>query len=443
MIVIKILMFILSLSLLVFIHELGHYIAARIFGVKVEKFYIFFDAWGFSLLKFKIGETQFGIGWIPFGGYCKISGMIDESMDTEQMKQPAKPDEFRSKPAWQRLIIMTGGVIMNVILAIIVYIGFSYTQGDNYIANDDLKYGYYFNDLGHEAGFRDGDKVLTVDGEHIENYLNVYKKILIGAVPPVEVMRDGATMTVSVPEEMIEKMLTDPTFMRPRIPFVIGDTMAGMPATQAGILPGDSLVAIDSVQTIFFDQYSRIFGERKGKTAEITVARDSAGVEVLRTMQVTISDEGTIGVYPMSPAHFFPIRHISYNFWQAIPAGVRKTGTEISDYWDQVKMIFKPKTGAYKSLGGFVTIGSIFPDTWDWSAFWSITAFLSIILAVMNILPIPALDGGHVLFLLWEVVTGRKPSDKFMEWATMIGLLLVVALVLFANANDIYRLFTK
>lgn len=440
---IKILMFITSLSLLVLIHELGHFLTAKMFGVRVEKFYLFFNPW-FSLVKFRIGETEFGIGWVPFGGYCKISGMIDESMDLEQMKEEPKPYEFRSKPAWQRLLIMTGGVIMNLVLAVAVYIGMSYKWGDQYFANQDMIYGYVFNDLGHEAGFRDGDRILRVGEREIEEYNALVIAMLLDAAP-VEVQRGDERLTVAISDEMIGRILESKEwFLQPRVPFVIKGVQDDMPAARAGIMPGDSLVALDGEQTIFYDMYQKAFSEHKGGSVEVTVARDSAGVMIYRTMPVGVTNEGLIGVIPDGNLNrFFPVHNKQYGFFKSFPVGFNKAGNEISGYWKQLKMIFKPETGAYKSVGGFMSIGSIFPGTWDWYEFWRITAFLSIVLAIMNILPIPALDGGHVLFLLWEVVTGRKPSDKFLEYAQVAGLLFVFALILFSNGNDIYRFFIK
>ena len=442
---IKIVQFFASLSLLVLVHELGHFITAKIFGVRVEKFYIFFNPW-FSLVKFRIGETEFGIGWVPFGGYCKISGMIDESMDLEQMKEPPKPYEFRSKPAWQRLLIMVGGVIMNLILAICIYIGMSYAWGDEYFANEDIKYGYVFSDLGHEAGFRDGDIILSVGGEKVEEYHRVYGTIAIKN-KPVQVLRDGQTLNIDISEEMVGKMLDEKNirgFMKPRIPFLVYAVLNDSGADKAGVMPGDSVVAVNGDKLAFHDEYSKELAQLKGQSADLTVARDSAGTRVFKTLNVAVSDDGLIGVEVSNQlAYYFPVRTHNYTFLQAIPAGFKRAGMEISSYWDQLKLIVKPKTGAYKSLGGFIRIGSLFGGTWDWVRFWDMTALLSIILAVMNILPIPALDGGHVLFLLWEMITGRKPGDKFMEYAQIVGLLLVFGLVLFANANDIYRLFIK
>ena len=444
---IKILMFITSLSLLVLIHELGHFLTAKMFGVRVEKFYLFFNP-GFSLVKFRIGETEFGIGWVPFGGYCKIAGMIDESMDLEQMKEEPKPYEFRSKPAWQRLLIMTGGVIMNLVLAVAVYIGMSYKWGDQYFANNDMIYGYVFSDLGHELGFRDGDRILRVGGREIEDIDALLPAIVFDAAP-VEVMRGGDRVTVEITDETTGKILKlaedkEWRFLTPRIPFVINGVQEGMPAALGGILPGDSLVALNGEEILFYDLYQKALAENKGRSVDLTVVRDSSGVTIHKTLPIEVMADGKIGVMPMSKlSRFFPAHNKQYGFLQSFPVGFSKAGNEISGYWKQLKMIFKPKTGAYKSVGGFMSIGSIFPGTWDWHEFWRITAFLSIILAIMNILPIPALDGGHVLFLLWEVVTGRKLSDKFLEYAQMVGILLVFALILFANGNDIYRFFIK
>ncbi len=444
-ILIQILQFILSLSLLIFIHELGHFIFARMFGVKVDKFYLFFDIWGFSLLKFKIGDTQFGIGWLPFGGYCKISGMIDESMDTEYLKSEPKPYEFRSKPTWQRLLIMTGGVIMNVVLAVIIYIGMSNRWGEQYIAPEDVRYGYMFSDLGREAGFRNGDMIVSVDGRPVgdfEDWIEVFQAIMVGDLPPVEVERDGELVTVEIPRGLYERMTglsRIEEFMSPRLPFVVARVGQGSEAEKAGIMAGDSLVAVDGRQMMFFDEFQSEFAARQGETAEVVLVRQG----VQDTLAVDVSPQGTIGVNPYSYVRFLPLQTRHYTLLQSIPNGFRRAGQQIDGYWQGLKLIVKPETGAYKSLGGFLSIGSMFDKQWDWQAFWSITALLSIVLAVMNILPIPMLDGGHVLFLLWEVITGRRPSDKFLEYAQIAGLIFVFALLIYANGNDIYRFFIK
>ena len=442
-IVIKVLQLILALSLLVFVHELGHYFTARIFGIRVEKFYIFMDVGGFSLFKFKIGETTFGVGWLPFGGYCKISGMIDESMDTEQMKQPPQPWEFRSKPAWQRLIVMVGGVVMNTLAAVVIYIGMSWHWGDSYIDNSDVRWGYSFNELAREIGFVNGDKVVSVDGTAVGDYSEIYKTIVLNDRTTVRVERDGRELDIEVPEDYKAAILNADggRFMEPRVPFVVA---AILPETTTGLAVGDSLIAINGVPMSFYDRIKQALIEAAGTTAEVTVVRDSAGVRVPRIVHAPVSPEGMFGVHAKSSfADFFPISTRDYTFAEAIPAGFSRAGREIADYWKQLKMMVQPKTEAYKQVGSLITIGNIFPGTWDWFSFWHWTAFLSIILAVMNILPIPALDGGHVLFLLWEVVTRRKPSDKFLERATMVGLILLIGLMVLAFWNDIYRFFIK
>lgn len=435
-IVIKILQFIASFGLLIFIHELGHFLFAKMFGMRVDKFYLFFDPW-FSLVKFKIGETEFGIGWIPFGGYCKIAGMIDESMDTEAMTKPAEPWEFRAKPAWQRLLVMLGGVMMNVVLALVIYIGISFHYGESYIKNSDLEYGWQFTELGHEMGFRDGDKVVSVNGKEYEKTSQIVSKITLSNGAEVDVIRDGVPVRVNVSSEYTARKLRNALIMVERIPFLVVDVPAESRAAKAGIMPGDSIAAINGEPGFYFDLGAELL-KAAGTTAEVTVARDSAGMKVLRTLPVEISEDGKLGVMAYSPATLK-----TFNFFQSIPAGIKRTGSEISGYIDQVRLLFSPKTEAYKNLGGVIRIGNFFPKTWDWFKFWNITAFLSVILAVMNILPIPALDGGHVLFLLYEMITRRKPSDKFMEFAQIFGMLLIFALMIYATGNDIYSFFIK
>lgn len=442
-ILIKVLQFILSFSLLVIIHELGHFMFARMFGVRVEKFYLFFNPW-FSLFKIKRGDTEYGIGWIPFGGYVKIAGMIDESMDTEQMKQPAKGDEFRSKPAWQRLLIMVGGVLMNIVFALCIYIGMSYAYGDSYMSNNDVKYGYTFSDTAKQIGFQDGDKVVTLAGKAVDDYTDIFKGILIDGVRTVEVLRDGQTVTVNIDESFLPKLLDSKVpFLEPRSVFAVTEVVEQGAAQAAGITAGDTIVSVNGEPAMYADQVRPALLAAAGKSTLITVMRDSAGVSVPVTLPVEVSAEGTIGVRYALFASVMPIYTRSYTLWQSFPAGINRTGREINNYWKQLKMIVSPKTEAYKSLGGVIAIGNIFPKFWSWEIFWGITAFLSIVLAVMNILPIPVLDGGHVMFLLYEVVARRAPSDKFMERAQMVGLAILFGLLIFANGNDIYRFFIK
>lgn len=443
-IVIKILQLILALSLLVFVHELGHYLTARLFGIRVERFYIFMDVGGVSLFKFRWGETTFGVGWLPFGGYCKIAGMIDESLDTEQMKQPPQPWEFRSKPAWQRLIVMVGGVVMNVLAACAIYIGMSWHWGEAYIDNDDVTWGYSFNELGHELGFEDGDRIVSFDGEAVGgNFEGVFSDMVIGQVRRVGVIRGGEAATVTIPEDATARMLESPDLMTVRFPFVVEAVAAGGGAEAAGMLPGDSLVAVGGVAMVFFDQFKTAFSDYAGTVAQVTVTRDSLGTKVPRVLEVAVATDGKIGVVPHSPSRYLKVRTRDYTLAEAIPAGFRRAGDQISSYWSQLKLVVSPKTEAYKSVGSLITIGSIFPGTWDWFRFWAVTAFISIALAVVNILPIPALDGGHVVFLVWEVVTRRRPSDRVLEWAQMVGMVLLMALLVLTFWNDIYRFFIK
>lgn len=435
-VVIKILQFIASFSLLVFVHEMGHFIFAKIFGMRVNKFYLFFNPW-FSLVKFKIGETEFGIGWIPFGGYCSIAGMVDETMDTEALSKPAQPWEFRSKPAWQRLLVMLGGVLMNVVLAIFIYIGMSLHYGESYIANKDLEYGWQFSELAHEIGFRDGDRIIDIDGKVYEKSQDVIKKIILSNGAEVGILRNGQALNINIPEDYTARKLRDSVFMLERIPFLVAEVPADGGAAAAGILAGDSIAAVNGEEGSYFQLAEKLL-RAAGTTADVTVARDSAGTKVFRTLPVAINDKGQMGVKTQ-----LPVTIKDYNFFQSIPVGIKRTGSEIAEYAGQVKLIFNPKTEAYKNLGGPLLIGNLFPSTWSWPEFWRLTAFLSIVLAVMNILPIPALDGGHVLFLLYEMITRRKPSDKFMEFAQMLGLFILLGLMIYVMGNDIYRIFIK
>ncbi len=434
---IKVCQFIVSFSLLVLIHELGHFMFARMFGIRVEKFYLFFDPW-VSLFKFNYKGTEYGIGWLPFGGYCKIAGMVDESMDTEALKQEPKPDEFRSKPAWQRLLVMVGGVLMNIVLATLIYIGSAYTWGEEYLANDEMTAGSVFSELGHQIGFQDGDRIVSVGGERFEDYHNMVKALILDAGEPIEVLRDEQTLTLTIGEEYVSQLLRSKDFIFPRMEFVAGKVSRHEGAGEAGIREGDRLVALDTVSMIYFDQWVKAMEARPGQTVQITVNR---GGELL-TMAVQVNAEGKIGIAP-DAAKVLPMHAHKYSLLASVPAGFRRAGSEISSYWKQLRMIFSPKTEAYKSVGGVITIGNIFPSYWDWQIFWNVTAFISIVLAIMNLIPLPGLDGGHVMFLLYEVVTRRKPSDRFLETATTIGLLILLAVLVLANGNDIYRFFIK
>ena len=441
-ILIKVVQFFMSLSLLVIIHELGHFLAARMFGIRVEKFYLFFDPW-FSIFKFRRGQTEYGMGWLPLGGYVKIAGMIDESMDTEQMAAEPQPDEFRSKPAWQRLIVMVAGVVMNVVLAFLIYCGICYHWGEPYLPVEDAQWGYVWSEAGHELGFEDGDKVLSIGGEKIEEVDQIVNALLITSEDrEVIVERNGAEHSFTIPLEQLVEMRQQGGYKNMyamRMPFQI-DSVATDDARTAGLLAGDQLVALNGTELRYFDEYKRELPALAGQTVVLGIERDSADVVVAREVAVTLDENGSIGVLARSP---FVARMREYTLLESIPAGLRRTGEEISGYWKQIKTIVVPESKLYEELGGFLSIGNVFPDEWDWERFWRTTALLSVILAVMNILPIPALDGGHVLFLLWEVITRRKPSDKFLEYAQMFGLIVLFALLLYANGNDIYRLFIK
>jgi len=438
-ILIKILQFVLSLSILVIIHELGHFTLAKLFKTRVEKFYLFFDPW-FALFKYKRGETEYGIGWLPLGGYVKISGMIDESMDKEQMKQPAQPYEFRSKTSFQRLLIMTGGVVFNFILAMLIYVMVLFAWGETYLPTSSVKYGIETDSVGLAIGLRNGDKILTVDNQKIENFIQITSDIVLNDRKTIQVDRNGEVINIDIPREYIPKMLKGKGQIDPRIPFgpfVVSSYGKESPGKEAGVEIGDELVGLDSIKFVYYDEFQKYLAENKDHPVLLNLSRKGESVNI----SVLPTEAGLIGINrSVSIDQIFELKTIKYGFFESIPAGINKGFKTIADYLKQFKLLFSKDTKAYESLGGFITIGNIFPGEWDWHAFWNLTAFLSIILAVMNILPIPALDGGHVMFLLYEVVTGRKPSDKFLEYAQIAGMVLLLALLLFANGNDILRL---
>ena len=439
-ILIKVLQFFMSLTLLVAVHEFGHFIVARIFKIRVEKFYIFFDA-GFSLWKKKFGDTEYGLGWLPLGGYCKIAGMVDESMDKEQLAAEPQPWEYRAKPAWQRFFVLIAGVTMNVVLAFFIYCGISFSYGSQYISNEDMIYGYEFSQSAEQLGFRDGDRIVTIGGEKVENINSILPKILLAKEDcEVEVVREGAPYRFVLDNEILNIMRKENVFeseqlYSPLVPFVV-DSLASPTSVQSGLQRGDRIIGIGGESVPYFNHYAERLAKLANATAELQVLR---GADTL-TLSIPVNAEGKIGVIS---ENFFKVRTEKYNFFEAIPAGARLTAKTIKNYWDQLVLIVKPDTGLYKQVGGFLAIGNIFPSEWDWHQFWSMTAFLSIILAVMNIIPIPGLDGGHMIFTFWEMVTGRKVSDKVLEIAQYIGMALILALVLFANGNDIYRFFIK
>lgn len=440
----KVAQLLLSLSILVILHEFGHYITAKWFKCRVEKFYLFFDPW-FSLFKKKIGDTVYGIGWLPLGGYVKISGMVDESMDKESLKLPPQSWEFRSKPAWQRLIIMLGGVTVNILLAFVIYAGILMVWGEKKIPASSLKYGITFNDsIFNDLGFKNGDKVLAVDGKPVAEYTDILKKILV-VNSDVTVERDGKETKLNMPVDLIGKLvekkkLAEGPLISPRVPVIVAEISDTGIAYKAGLRAGDLILGVDSVKTRFFDEFSSVMKkQRKGDTVDILVNRKDSVINIT----TVLINGGKIGFnQPNSPAQFdslgiYKYEVKKYGFFAAFPAGVKRAGKELQFYIDQFKKILSPSTGAYKGVGGFKAMGSVFSGTqWDWEHFWTITAFFSIVLAFMNLLPIPALDGGHVVFTLGEMITGRKPSEKFLEYAQIAGMVILLALMLYANGND-------
>jgi len=441
-ILIKILQFILSLSILVIIHELGHFTLAKLFKTRVEKFYLFFDPW-FSLFKFRKGETEYGIGWLPLGGYVKISGMIDESMDKEQMKLPPQPWEFRSKPSWQRLLIMTGGVIFNFISAMLIFIFVLFVWGETYLPTANVKYGIVTDSIGYAIGLRNGDKIISVDNQQIENFHEITSNIVLNDRKTIQVERDGVPVNIEISREYVPKVLKGKGLIETRIPFgpyVVTGFGKKSPAKAAGILANDQIIGIDNKRFEYYDEFQKHLYDNRENPLVVNLVRNDENLDVT----VTPDSLGMLGISrSISLDQIFELKKMKYGLLQSIPAGIDKGFKTITDYLKQFKLIFSKHTKGYESLGGFITIGSIFPGVWDWQRFWNLTAFLSIILAVMNILPIPALDGGHVLFLLFEVVTGRKPSDKFLEYAQIVGMILLLALLLYANGNDVLRLLRK
>ena len=481
-ILIQALQFFASLSMLVLIHEFGHYITARMVGARVDKFYLFFNPW-FSLYKRKIGGTEYGIGWLPLGGYVSLYDsrevLMDEQSATETKLEEAKKqlksarrkgnsediarleaevksleekiaslkeqqrtlepvkDELRAKKAWQRLIVMIAGVVMNVIFAIGIYSAMLYTWGENYYHNDDMVNGYLFNEEAEALGFVDGDRILTIDGEAIGNVVEINERLLIVDHDlEVEVLRDMEPMTLTLAMEDLVAMRERGgyvNFIGEFVPFVVSAVEYDS-TKEAGIVEGDRIVAVNGEATADFLSALPLLEAAKGDTAMLTVERNGESAEIA----VQVDQNGKIGVRVASVAP----RQLEYGFWESIPAGFKYTGKKIASYWEQLVMMVNPDTKLYKEVGGFISIGGIFPEVWNWYNFWNITALLSVMLAIMNLLPIPVLDGGHVLFTLWEIITRRKPSEKFMTIAQNIGFYLLLALLIYANGSDILRLFS-
>ena len=430
--VVKAIQLLMSLSLLIILHELGHFIPARIFKTRVEKFFLFFDV-KFSLIKKKIGETTYGIGWLPLGGYVKISGMIDESMDKEQMLQPPKPWEFRSKPAWQRLIIMLGGVTVNLILGFLIYMMILFVWGKYTLSSEDLPLGLNPSPVVAELGFQSGDQILNVNGKTLENVLEINKYFLLREVNEVSVKRKtGEITTISIPKNIGNRMFESGEMFpfSPVFPAILDSIVPGSPASLNGLKPGDKILYVNDTNIADWDDFKENMSE-ESKKIKLVIDRNNKSLN----FEIVTSEDGTLGVYPKSD--FFNFKLETLGFGESIIEGFDYGYWTLRDYIAQFKYIFTTKGAS--QLGGFGAIGNMFPSQWNWKGFWSSTALISIILAFMNILPIPALDGGHVMFLFYEIITGRKPNDKFLEYAQMFGFFLLLSLVLYANGNDIYR----
>jgi regulator of sigma E protease len=440
-IVIKLSQFLMSLSLLIILHELGHFIPAKLFKTRVEKFYLFFDV-KYSLFKKKIGETEYGIGWLPLGGYVKISGMIDESMDKEQMALPAQPWEFRSKPAWQRLIIMLGGVTVNFILAFVIYIGMAFAYGDMFIATADLKDGLLIeNPVMQKAGFQTGDKILAIDGEKVTKFDNQINANIVMA-KQVLIERNGDRQTITMPVDFVDQLskIEKGPLATIRMPFVISAVSDGSKNT--ALQPKDIVLRLNEEPAKYMDQAKAILEKNKNKLIVAGILRNDKEMQV----PVQVDADGKLGVQigaldlqSLEKLGYYKVSKQEFGFFESFSVGIQKGADQLVGYGKQLKMIFNPETKAYKQVGGFAAIFNIFPSSWSWEVFWNITALLSIMLGVMNLLPIPALDGGHVIFLLYEIISGKKPSDKFLENAQMVGFVLLISLLLFANGNDIYK----
>lgn len=437
-IVIKISQFLLSISILVVLHEFGHYIPARIFKIRVEKFYLFFDPW-FSLFKKKIGDTEFGIGWLPLGGYAKMAGMIDESMDTEQLKQPPQPWEFRSKPSWQRLIVMLGGVTVNVLLAFFIYAMLLFAWGKEYIPIENLTYGVYADSLMLENGFHHGDKILMVGDHKPETLIEVDQEVLFGNARDIKISRDGKEMIITLPKDIDQQMLATGTqnIFFEQYPTVVDSVMPGSNAEKAGFQKNDEVLAINNTEVPSFISLRTLMPQFKGQNVEVKMKR---GTDII-TLQADVDTMGTFGFSAKSGLDFIETKRQEYTFFESFPAGAKEGTDRLVNYVRSMKLVFSGE--GVKQLGGFGTITGLYGSTWDWHRFWHMTALLSIILAVMNLLPIPALDGGHVMFLLYEMISGREPNQKFMEYAQLIGIAIILTLLLYANGMDFFRWWSK
>lgn len=440
-VVVMIAQLLLGLSLLVLLHEWGHFAAARAFKIRVEKFYVFFDAWGKKLFSFKKGDTEYGIGWLPLGGYVKITGMVDESLDTDQLKQPAQDYEFRSKPAWQRLIVMLGGVTVNAILGIIIFTGILLYWGEKYIPATALKHGVVASELAQEVGFRTGDQLVSINGRQLERLDEmVSSEVLLGDNVSIGLLRNGESVEIALPADFTKRLLeTDKTmFLAPRVTFTVGEVMKGMPAAEAGLQQGDQIVSVNGQKIAYFDELQEVLKAHKSATVAVEVLRNGNS----QALQISVSEQGTIGFYPEVEALEAATK--SYGFLEAIPAGANMAWKVITDNVKGFGKVFSGDIPVEKSLGGPIAIAKkMYGGVWDWYRFWMTTALLSMVLAFMNLLPIPALDGGHVVFLIIEMIIGRPVGEKVMLVAQYVGMVLVISLMVFAFGNDIWQHLLK
>lgn len=446
--------FLLSLTLLVFLHELGHFIPAKLFKVRVSKFYVFFDflfplpkVLNFSLLKKKVGDTEYGIGWFPLGGYVQIDGMVDESMDIEKLNEPPQPWEFRAKPAWQRLIIMIGGVTVNIVLAMMIYSGMLMAWGKQYLPMQNATNGVMITDtLAYDLGIQDGDKILSVNRQPIEDFNSFTRVLLIEDAKTIEINRNGQDTALAVPSDFVSKVISERSrskslqLISPRFPVEVEKLVSGSNAEKAGIEKGDRIVGVNETSTIFYDELTKALAENKEKEVQLQVVRDGKNI----TLPVKVNEEGKIGFAPNTAIDkYYEVTTIQYGFFSAIPAGIELAVKTLDNYIKQLKLLFTGKAKVSESLGGFATMANAFDSEWNWYSFWNMTALISIILAFMNILPIPALDGGHVMFLIYEMIFRKPPPLKFMEYAQMFGMAILLGLMLYANGLDVFRGFFK
>jgi regulator of sigma E protease len=442
-VLIKIAQLLASLSILVLLHEMGHFIFARLFHTRVEKFYLFFNPW-FSIFKFKRGETTYGLGWLPIGGYVKISGMIDESLDKETMKQPPQPWEFRSKPAWQRLLIMLGGIVVNLLLGFVIYGIVLFTWGETRLPVKSLTDGVWVTDsLAYKIGLRNGDKVLSVNNKEMVYFTDIMPEMLMAG--SIQVDRNGETLNLKLPKDFIGQLVDKKKssyLLAPRMPFIVAELPDTSVNAGSALKVGDRILKVGDRKLVWFDQYLTAEKLYRDTIVDVVVSRNNLEM----TIKARLDTAGKFQVVPAMLSYkdlqdkgIYEFKVVKYGFFASIPAGFRLAWEKLSFYVRQLGLFFKPETGAYKGLGGFATITNMFPGQWHWESFWNLTAFLSLILAFMNVLPIPALDGGHVLFLLFEMITGKKPGDKFLEYAQIAGMIILVALLLYANGNDVLR----